>query len=141
MVATGAKPVTFLRLQVLIWTLLFLSWGWQALTEGKRVQVFMTVLAGIALAGYVWMAVSTRRVELVVHEDHLQLSRRFRSLSIARSDITAIRGDVPGRPTWSQQVLIETDDRTVRLPALDRSPSETIARLQEWAGVGEQPTA
>lgn len=80
-----------------------------------------------------------RSVELVLDRDTLRLVRRWRPLVIPRTSVRAVRGSVPGRPSWSDAVLLDVDGRTVRLPTLEPSPAILVPRLQTWAGVGEAP--
>jgi hypothetical protein len=138
-VATQTRQLPLLRFQTAINALLFLGWGAQAVTDREAVHVLLTVLTGSTLGLYVWMLVGSPRVELVLGSESLVLRRRFRPLVVARCDVLAVRGDVHGRPTWSGQVLVQTRTRTVRLPTLDPGPGTVIPRLQEWAGVGEEP--
>ena len=140
-VASAATPVMFVRLQLVMWTLMLLSWGSQAVRDGEAFHVAMTVLAATGCAGFAWLSLAAPRTELVLGDGALEVRRRFRPLVVDREDVVAVRGDVPGRPTWSEYVVVETRDRTVRLPAFDRGPRDLIPLLQEWAGVGEQPDA
>jgi hypothetical protein len=137
LVASGVRSVPFARFQLGLWALLLVLWGWQALTERRPHQVLMAVLAAVALVGYVWLAVAGTRTALVLHDERLELRRRRRPLAIARADVVGVKGDVPGRPTWSEGVVVVTRTGEVRLPALDRPPGDVIVRLQRWAGVGE----
>lgn len=135
--ASGIRPVKFERLQVVIYLLLTLCWGWQWVMGSGRMYVVGTALAAIPLGLYVISAFSNPRIALVLSGDTLELRRRIRPLSFNKGDVVAVRGDVAGRPSWSTQILIETRDRAVRLPALDQAPADLIPRLQEWAGVDE----
>lgn len=51
----------------------------------------------------------------------------------------AVRGDVPGRPAWSEYVVVETDAGPLRLGGFDVGVPVLVSRIQAWAGVGEQP--
>ena len=137
LVASAPRSVPFLRFQLVLWTLQLVLWGSQAVTEGGRLQIVMAVLSAVGVAVHGSMLVGGSPAQLVLVDDRLELRRRFRPLSIDRSAIVAVRGDVPGRPTWSQGVIVETTSGDVPLPALDRKVPEVIARLQEWADVGE----
>ncbi|WP_298455005.1 hypothetical protein [uncultured Cellulomonas sp.] len=139
LVATSATSAPFRRTQLVLWGLQFLLWAGQAVAEGGRLQTGMAVLTGIGFAAQVVVALSGPRVTLVLHDDHLELRRRVRPWSIDRADVVAVGGDVPGRPTWSQQVKIRTRTGVLTLPALDRAPADIIGRLGAWAGVGETP--
>ncbi len=123
----------------MVWTLLLLLWGWRAVTEREPLSIFMAALAVVAVAVHTWVYFTEPRTRLLLRDEELELRRRFRPLPVVRADVVAVRGDVPDRPTWSDHVLIETRDRTVRLPLLDRPAGELIPRLQNWAGVGEHP--
>ena len=139
-VATGVRAAS-LRLQFVLYALMLLNWGWQAVREGSPFCFVMTALFAIGLGLCGWTAVSGPRLALVLEGETLELRRGFRPLSLAKIDIVAVRANVADPPSWGGQVLIPTRDRTVRLPALDRKPSELILRLQEWAEVGETPSA
>lgn len=136
-IATGGLSRNFLMLQLALWAMQFLLWGSQALTEREPLQVAMAVLAGAALVTFGWMAVVGTRIELIVRDETLELRRRFRPLTVARADVVAIGGDVPGRPSWSSCVMIQTRGGDVRLPALNPSPAVLVPRLQRWFERGE----
>lgn len=136
-VAVGAPSVKWAKAQLVLNLLLLLLWGWQALTTNQTIYVVLTGFSAVAVVLYLWAAISAPRVELILTSDRLEVRRRFRPHLIDRREITAVRGDVPGRPSWSEQVLVETRGGVVRLPPLDRPPAEVIPELQQWAGVGE----
>lgn len=141
LLATGGMTRGFLMLQLALWATQSLLWGWQALTEGGPLQIAMAILATVALITFGTMSIVGTRIELVLRGDALQLRRRLRPLTVSRADVVAVRGDVLGRPSWSQCVIIETRSGDVRLPALNPSPSVLIPRLQRWVEVGERPEA
>ena len=138
-VASQTAPVRLWKWQLGLWVLLFSGWGWQAVAEPTGLRITMATMAGASVVMYAWMLTSGVRVQLVLAGDTLHLKRPLRPLAVARSEILAVGGDVPGRPTWSQQVVIKTRAREIKLPAFDLPPAEVIARLQSWAGVDEDP--
>ncbi|MDT0164168.1 hypothetical protein Q9R32_01190 [Actinotalea sp. AC32] len=139
LVATGGMARSFWVLQLVIWATQLLLWGPQALTEREPLQIVMAIFTTVGLAAAVWMGLTGARIELLVHEDSLELRRRFRPLTVARADVIGFKGNVSGRPSWSEYVIIETRSGEVRLPALKPSPSVLLPRLQRWAGVDEKP--
>jgi hypothetical protein len=138
LVATGGMARSFWVLHLVLWATQLLLWGPQAFTEREPLQIAMAILAAVALAAAVSMSLAGTRIELLVHEDTLELRRRFRPLTVARADVVAFKGNVSGRPSWSEYVIIETRSGEVRLPVLKPSPSVLLPRLQRWAGVSEK---
>lgn len=141
LVATGAMARSFWVLQVAVWVTQLLLWGRQALTEREPLQIAMASFAAVLLVVVVWMLLAGTRIELLMHDETLELRRRYRPLTVARADVVAIRGNVVDRPAWSDHVIVETHGGEVRLPALKPSPSVLIPRLKRWAGLGEEPEA
>ncbi len=138
-VARSPDPKPWVRIQLVVNALLLLGWGSLAVRRGETVHVLLTCLVALALALNVAAVRAMPRVQLVLLADALEVRRRARPVRVARDDVVAVRGDVPGRPSWSEHVLVDTPGRTVRLPPLDRSPGEMVPLLQQWAGVGERP--
>ena len=138
-VATGGMPRGFWVLQLVVWAMQLLLWVPRALTEREPLQIAFAIFAAVGLAAAVWMSLAGTRIELLVHEESLELRRRFRPLTVARADVVAFKGNVSGRPSWSEYVIIETRNGEVRLPALKPSPAVLLPRLQRWAGVSENP--
>lgn len=115
-------------------------WGFRVV-RGERggFPVAMLVLSGALLVlGVVLLGVE-RGATLVLTDEALLLERRWRPLEIRRDAIRAVDGDVPGRPAWSETVVVTLDDRTVRLGGFVERPRELVPRLQVWAGLGDAP--
>jgi len=121
-------------------------WTWRiAAGEHGRARVVVLAVAGALLVALVVaLAVAFRRrggVVLRLDETELRLERRVHPVAVRRRDVLAVRGDVPGRPTWSEHVLVQTPGGILRLPPLDQPPGVLVPLLQEWAGVEEQVPA
>ncbi|MDM7830113.1 hypothetical protein [Cellulomonas edaphi] len=98
--------------------------------------------ASVAGLGGVLIVRAMRMVTLVLTDDALLLEQRSSTTTVRRSDIRAVNGDMPHRPTWSQFVIIElADEAASKLPRLNKAPGVLIPRIQRWAGVGEEPPA
>ena len=74
---------------------------------------------------------------LVLTPDRMVVRRRLRSSAIPRSEILDVRGNIVGRPEWSEQVVVETAAGPRPLPVFDERPSELIPVVQAWAATGE----
>lgn len=139
--ARGAQSRGLVRLQVVLNVALAAMWTWRAVRTGETMAVVLAVAFVLLLAVWVVLGLRGPGTALVVTPEALHLRRRVRPLVIPRADVVAVRGDVDGRPSWSTRVVVETADRTVPLPELDRSPAVLVPRLQEWAGVDEHARA
>lgn len=140
-VARAPRQTRQIWLTLGIQALLAVVWGVRFLTDGDRGAA---VLAGcfvvLVLVGLV-LALAPPALTLTLTDEALVVTRRWRPLHVRRGDVRAVRGDVPNRPSWSGQVVVETaDGRAVRLPRFDVPPGVLIPRLQDWAGVGERPS-
>jgi len=118
-------------------------WTWQIGAEEQGTARAVIVAVGaILLVAFVAAMVQLYRgrggAAVVLSERELRLERRVRPVTLARHEVLAVRGNVPGRPSWSERVVIETPGGLVSLPLLDKSPALIVPRLQEWAGVSEQ---
>jgi hypothetical protein len=123
-----------------IQALLAVVWVVRFLLDGDRVAAVLAGCFVVLLLVGVVLALAPPALTLTLTDDALVLTRRRRPLHVARGDVRAVRGDVPNRPSWSGQVVVETrDGRAVRLPRFDVTPGALIPRLQDWAGVGERP--
>ncbi|WP_258724864.1 hypothetical protein [Cellulomonas sp. NS3] len=112
----------------------------RAVRDDDPTATLLAVLLAVLVGGLaVGVLLAARPAELVLTEDALVLRRRLRPLTVARASVRAVRGDVRGRPTWSHAVVLQLEDRTLRLPALEPGAGVLVPRLQSWAGVGEDP--
>lgn len=111
-------------------------WLWPAVRDG---DVGRGVVGGLwVVLAVAWLVLgSGPRARLVLDDDVLRLVRPLRPWSVRRADVVAVRGDVPGRPTWSGSLVLETRDGSHRVSGLEPGPAVLVPRLQEWAGVGE----
>ncbi len=138
-IARATRPPRWMWTNLVIQAALAGLWTWRFLQDGE------TVAGGLA-AGFVLLALlggvliaSTPPAALVLTDEALLVQRRWRPRRVARSSVRAVHGNVPGRPTWSESVVIETDSGPVHLGGLDLGVPAMIDRLQAWARVGEQP--
>jgi len=107
---------------------------------GRWGQVLFVILFAVLLTvAVIDLLLPADRKQAVVTDDVLRVGRWGRVSTIARNDVRAVHGDVLGRPTWSDRVVVEHVGGELRLPLYAEPPSEVIGRLQEWAGVGERP--
>ncbi|GMA30115.1 hypothetical protein [Litorihabitans aurantiacus] len=107
-----------------------LPWYWAA------------AVAAVVMASGTWLVHARTTTALVVTPDAMVLRRRLRPRTIDRTAILAVRTDVPGRPTWSSQVLIDTTDGTIELPRFDEpTMAEIVQRLQDWSGTADPEEA
>ncbi|MFE5310420.1 hypothetical protein [Isoptericola sp. NPDC056578] len=104
-----------------------------------RSTVVLAVVAALGMVAALAQLVASRSGQLVLTDDELRVERRRRPLAIPRADVRAVRGNLRDRPTWSDQVIVEHAGGETRLPRYDLAPGLVIARLQEWARVGERP--
>jgi hypothetical protein len=117
-------------------------WTWRIASDEHGTA--RAVVVGIGLAVLVGVLVALVLIHrgrggavLVLTDTELRLERRRRPVVLERRHVVAVRGNVPGRPSWSERVLVETRDDLVTLPPLDRSPALLVPELQEWARVPE----
>ncbi|MBI9113710.1 hypothetical protein [Sanguibacter suaedae] len=110
-------------------------------TDGEPWRAALLVVAVVLVAALVCVDLADCRAWLVVRDDELEVRRRFRAPQIvARADVVAVEGDVAGRPTWSEHVVVRTDDRTLDLPRFHRRPpADLVPQLQEWVDTGRRP--
>lgn len=117
-------------------------WLWRISSEeqGRGRQVVLAVGAVLLMAAAGALVLIYRRrggTRLVLTDDELRLERRAKPVVLRREEVLAVRGNIPGRPTWSEHVLVQTQSGLHTLPPLDRPPSELILALQQWSGVSE----
>lgn len=105
--------------------------------EEGGLAVLMVGASGLLVASGVVLALTDLRTALVLTDDALLLERRWRPLRIPRDAVRAVDGNIPGRPSWSEAVVITVDgrDRPMRLGPFDVHARVLIPPLQEWAGV------
>ncbi|WP_217616600.1 hypothetical protein [Cellulomonas sp. GbtcB1] len=96
-------------------------------------------LSGLLIVMAVVLAVVDLRAALVLTDDALLLERRWRPLRVPREAVRAVDGNIHGRPSWSESVVVTVAgrDRPIRLGGFDVHARVLIPRLQEWAGVGD----
>ncbi|MFC8598194.1 hypothetical protein [Isoptericola sp. NPDC057191] len=119
------------------WTCLFTLFTVRLLGAVEWPAIILAVTAALGMAAAIARIVAFRSGQLVLTEEELRVERRRRPLTIARTDVRAVRGNVPNRPSWSDRVIVEHAGGKSTLPAYDLAPGLVIARLQQWAGVGE----
>jgi hypothetical protein len=123
-------------------SLVALAVATRSLVGGRTAGVLFAALFAVLLARtLVELLLPADRRRAVVTGDALVVGRWWRVVTIAREDVRAVRGDVPGRPTWSDRVVVEHAGGELWLPRYQQPPAVVIQRLQEWAAVGERPAA
>ncbi|RMI04783.1 hypothetical protein EBM89_17690 [Cellulomonas triticagri] len=120
----------------------------QRVVEGERgASVVVLVLGAItAVLGTVTAAGWVPTTRVVLTDDTLRVERPWRPLRVDRSAVVAVDGNVPGRPSWSEAVVVTVrepgaPDRAVRLPRLGTHARVLVPRLREWAGIGDAAPA
>jgi hypothetical protein len=119
--------------------LLCVHWAWRFAQDGETEAAVLLTLVLIGTAGFVVALLSRPPATVTITDDALLIARLRGPQRIERSAVRAVHGDVPGRPTWSEFAIVETDAGPVRLAGLDVGVAVLVERLQDWAGVGEQP--
>lgn len=120
----------------------FAFWAWRIGTEeqGRGRLVVLAVSAVVFLAvvgGFVLVFRRRGGTSLVLTDTELRLVRRLNPVVIRRQEVLAVRGNIPGRPSWSEHVLVQTQGGLHTLPPLNRPASELIPALQQWSGASE----
>jgi hypothetical protein len=138
-VARTARPGRWAWLVVVAQGLVLASWVPRLGGEERGLAVLFVCASGLLIVLAVVVAVVDLRATLVLTDDALLLERRWRALRIPREAVRAVDGDVHGRPSWSEAVVLTVAgrDRPVRLGGLDVPARVLIPRLQDWAGVGD----
>jgi len=138
-VARTRPPGRWAWLVVVAQGLVLASWLPRLGREEGGLAVLMVCLSGLLVVSGVILAVIDVRTALVLTDDALILERRWRPRRVRRDAVRAVGGDVHGRPSWSEAVVITVDgrDRPLRLGPFDVHARVLIPRLQEWAGVGD----
>ncbi|MBW0255469.1 hypothetical protein [Cellulomonas sp. PS-H5] len=100
-------------------------------------------LSGLLIVMAVVLALTDLRATLVLTDDALLLERRWRPLRVPREAVLAVDGNIHGRPSWSESVVVTVAgrDRPVRLGGFEVHARVLIPRLQEWSGVGDTAPA
>jgi hypothetical protein len=83
---------------------------------------------------------ATVRPELVFSGSSLHIRLPLLRQVVARSEVLAVHGTVPGRPAWSDRTIIETLSGQLILPRRAGPPAELIPELQQWADVDDVAT-
>lgn len=138
-VTRTARPGRWAGLMVVAQGLVLASWVPRLAGEERGLAVLIMSGSGLVIVLAVVVVLVDLRATLVLTEDALLLERRWRPLRIARDAVRAVDGNIHGRPSWSEAVVLTVDgrDRPVRLGNFDVPARELIPRLQEWAGVGD----
>jgi hypothetical protein len=124
-------------------TLLLAVWVPRVLGGERGVAVVLVVLAAVSLTAAVATMLVDARAALVLTDDELVVERRLglRPRRVARLAVRAVDGNVHGRPSWSDTVVITVRDgdrdRLFRLGGFDVHARVLVPRIQEWAGVGD----
>ncbi|QTE31097.1 hypothetical protein [Pengzhenrongella sicca] len=141
-IARSPKKPAWLWVQVIVQSILFAYWANRFRESGDAdVAIVMAVGLFIVLALSVAAVLGYQRVTLVLTDNSVTLQRRWRPIVVPRTAILAVRGEIPGRPSWSSSLVLELDDkRIVTLPTFGQTGKALVPRLQDWAGVGEKPT-
>lgn len=116
-------------------------WAYRFARDGETGAAVLLVLLVVATACATAGIATRPPATVTITHDELVIARLRGPQRVARSEIRAVHGDVAGRPTWSEQVVVETRAGAVRLAGLDVGVAALIDRLQAWAGVGEQPAS
>lgn len=142
-VARTARPGRWLWAGAAGQALLLASWVPRLGGEDHGLAVVFVCLSGLLLVMAVVLAVTDLRATLVLTDDALLLERRWRPLRVPREAVLAVDGNIHGRPSWSESVVVTVAgrDRPVRLGGFEVHARVLIPRLQEWAGVGDTAPA
>jgi hypothetical protein len=114
-------------------------WAWRFARDGDGEAAVLLVLAVVATACLTVGVLNRPQATVTITDDALLIARLRGVQRIERSAVRAVHGDVPGRPSWSEYAVVETEAGAVRLAGLDVGVPALVERLQQWAGVGEQP--
>lgn len=138
-VARTQRPGRWAWLIVVAQGLTLASWVPRLGGEERGLAVPFIGASGLLIVMAVVLAVVDLRATLILTEDALLLERRWRPLRIPRDAVLAVDGNIHGRPSWSESVVLTVAgrDRPVRLGGFEVHARVLIPRLQEWAGVGD----
>jgi hypothetical protein len=114
-------------------------WAWRFARDGDGEAAVLLTLAVVAAVCLAAGLLTRPPATITITDDGLLITRLRGVQRIERSAVRAVHGDVPGRPSWSEYAVVETDAGAVRLAGLDVGVPALVERLQQWAGVGEQP--
>ncbi|WP_203669635.1 hypothetical protein [Cellulomonas pakistanensis] len=137
--ATTKRPGAWSWSIVISQALLLALWLRRLGGEEHRLAIVMVSASGVLVVSALVLALVDLRASLVLTDDALLLERRWRPLRIPRDAVLAVDGNVHGRPSWSEAVVVTVRgrDRPVRLGNFEVHARVLIPRLQEWAGVGD----
>lgn len=117
--------------------------GSEVLAGDRGVSLVILVLSTLTVVAGTALMTIDLSAGLVLTDDELVVERRRRPRRIPRADVVAVDGNIPGRPDWSESVVLTVreagTDREVRIGNLDTHARVLIPRLREWAGVGAEP--
>jgi hypothetical protein len=142
-VARTARPGRWVWLIVVAQGLALASWVPRLGGEERGLAVLFVCASALLIVMAVVVAAVDLRATLVLTDEALLAERRWRALRVARDGVLAVDGNIHGRPSWSESVVLTVAgrDRPVRLSGLDVHARVLIPRLQEWAEVGDTAPA
>lgn len=142
-VARTARPGRWVWLIVVAQGLALASWVPRLGGEERGLAVLFVCASALLIVMAVVVAVVDPRATLVLTDEALLVERRWRALRVARDAVQAVDGNIHGRPSWSESVVLTVAgrDRPVRLGGFEVHARVLIPRLQEWAGVGDTAPA
>ncbi len=116
---------------------LLAMWAWRVLQGERGIAVLLTALFALSAGLTLAVLLSDLSSTLVLTDDALVVERRLglRPRVIRRAEIRAVDGSVPGRPRWSEVLVLTVGERTVKLGGFDTPVHELIPRIRDWAGV------
>ncbi|WP_431835745.1 hypothetical protein [Cellulomonas sp. Y8] len=137
--ARTPRPGRWVWLLVVSQGLVLASWLPRLGGEERGLAALLIGGSGVIIVMAVAQAVVDLRAALVLTDDALLLERRWRPLRVPREAVRAVDGNIHGRPSWSESVVVTVAgrDRPIRLGGFDVHARVLIPRLQEWAGVGD----
>lgn len=141
--ARTARPGRWVWLIVVGQGFALASWLPRLGGEERGVALLFVCASGLLIVMAVVLALTDLRATLVLTDDALLLERRWRPLRVPREAVLAVDGNIHGRPSWSESVVVTVAgrDRPVRLGGFEVHARVLIPRLQEWAGVGDTARA
>lgn len=130
-IARSPKKPPWLWVQLIVQSILFAYWANKFRDRGDAdVAIVITVGFFIILVLSIAAVFGYQRVTLVLTDDSVTLQRRWRPIAVARTEIRAVRGEIPGRPSWSSSLVLELDDeRTVTLPTFGQTGKALVPRM------------
>jgi hypothetical protein len=104
--------------------------------RGDRFYAVLAVAFGVMTILALVLRLGGPNAELVLTPDRIVVRRRLGSFAIPRADVLGVRGNIEGRPEWSEQVVVETAAGPRPLPVFGERPAELIPVVQAWATTG-----